>query len=73
VKKADAVRLEIGATAQEIAEHDERGEALRRRLGAALAEARDHPEMTLEEGRKIPEKEIPRQTVVRLIREASAG
>lgn len=70
MRSAEQVRLDIGATAQEISEHEERGAELRQRLGRALAEARDHPELTLEEGRRIPEKPIPRQTTNRLIREA---
>lgn len=73
MRSAEQVRLDIGATAQEILEWEARGVELRRRLGSALAEARDHPELTLEEGRKIPEKEIPRQTANRLIREAEAA
>ena len=73
MRAAEQIRLDIGATAQEISEHDERGAELRRQLGRALAEARDHPELTLEEGRQIPEKEIPRQTANRLIREAEAA
>lgn len=73
MRKADAVRLEIGATAQEITDHETHGAELRRRLGGALAEARDHPELTLEEARKIPAKEIPRQTANRLIREAGTA
>lgn len=71
MRAAAQVRLEIGATASEIADHERQGEKLRRRLGIALAEARDHPELTLEEGRKIPEREISRQTANRLMREAS--
>lgn len=71
VKAAEQIRLDIGATASEIEDHEEKEAALRRRLGAALAEARDHPELTLEEGRKIPAKEIPRQTANRLMREAT--
>jgi hypothetical protein len=71
MKKAEQVRLDIGATAQEISEWEATGAKLRKRLGSALAEARDHPELTLEEGRKIPPKEIPRQTANRLIREAN--
>jgi hypothetical protein len=70
MRSAKQIRLDIGATASEIAEHEERGVELRRRLGSALAEARDHPELTLEEGRRIPEQPIPRQTANRLIREA---
>lgn len=70
MRDATQIRLDIGATSQEIEEHDERGAELRRRLGKALGEARDHPEMTLEEGRRIPPKDIPRQTANRLIREA---
>jgi hypothetical protein len=70
VRSADQIRLDIGATAQEIAEHEARGAELRRRLGGALAEARDHPELTLEEGRKIPTRQISRMTANRLIQEA---
>jgi hypothetical protein len=70
MRSAEEVRLDIGATASEIADHEAHGAKLRRRLGRTLAEARDHPELTLEEGRKVPEKEIPRQTANRLIREA---
>jgi len=73
VRSADAVRLEIGATEQELHEHEERGAELRRRLGSALAEARDHPELTLEEGRQVPEREILRQRANRLIREAGTA
>jgi hypothetical protein len=65
------IRLDIGATAHEITEWEARGVELRKRLGSSLAEARDHPELTLEEGRKLPEKEIPRQSANRLIREAT--
>jgi len=73
MRKAEQIRLDVGATAQEIAEWEERGVELRRRLGSALAEARDHPELTLEEARAIPEKPIPRQTANRLIREAGTA
>ena len=73
MRKADAIRLEIGATEQELHEHEERGAELRQRLGRALAEARDHPEMTLEEGRQVPEREILRQRANRLIREAGTA
>ena len=73
MRKADAIRLEIGATEQELHDHEEQGAKLRQRLGAALAEARDHPEMTLEEGRQVPEREILRQRAHRLIREAGTA
>lgn len=73
MRPADQVRLDIGATVAEINEHDEKGAALRRRLGAALKEARDHPDLTLEEGRCIPEPPIPRQSANRLIQEAEAA
>lgn len=72
MRAAAQIRLDIAATAQEIAEHEAHGVELRKRLGRALAEARDHPELTLEEGRCIPEKEITRQTANRLIREGEA-
>lgn len=67
MKSAAQIRLDIGATVEELKEHDAKGAELRKQLGKALTEARDHPELTLEEGRKIPEKEIPRQTANRLI------
>lgn len=73
MRDAAQIKLDIGATAQEIKEHDERGAELRRRLGRALAEARDHPELTLEEGRQVPEEEITRQKANRLIREAGTA
>jgi hypothetical protein len=73
MKKADAVRLEIGATEQELHDHEQRGAELRQRLGRALIEARDHPEMTLEEGRQVPEREILRARANRLIREAGTA
>ena len=71
MKSAAQIRLDIGATAEELKEHDAKGAELRKRLGTALTEARDHPELTLEEGRKIPDKEIPRQTANRLVKEAA--
>jgi hypothetical protein len=71
MRDAAQIRLDIGATAHEITEWEARGVELRKRLGSSLAEARDHPELTLEEGRKLPEKEIPRQSANRLIREAT--
>lgn len=70
MRAASQIRLGIGATAQELAEHEAHEVELRKRLGRALAEARDHPELTLEEGRQVPEKEIPRATANRLIQEA---
>jgi hypothetical protein len=73
MRSAKAIRLEIGATEQELHEHEERGVELRKRLGSALAEARDHPELTLEEGRQLPEREITRQRANRLIREAGTA
>lgn len=73
MRKRAEILLDINATAHEISEHEEAGAKLRRRLGAALAEARDHPELTLEDGRKIPEREISRQTANRLIKEAENG
>ncbi|HXR30593.1 MAG TPA: hypothetical protein VN752_05590 [Solirubrobacterales bacterium] len=73
MRDAAQIRLEIGATEQELHEHEERGAELRQRLGRALAEARDHPELTLEEGRQVPEREILRQRANRLIKEAEAA
>jgi hypothetical protein len=73
VRRPDAIRLEIGATEQELRDHEQHSAALRQRLGRALAEARDHPEMTLEEGRQVPEEEITRQKANRLIREAGTA
>jgi hypothetical protein len=73
VKAAKQIRLDIGATSHELTEHAKREAELRQRLGRALAEARDHPELTLEEGRRIPPKAIPRQTANRLIGEAAAA
>lgn len=72
MKSAKQIRLDVGATAQEITEWEATGAKLRKRLGSALAEARDHPELTLEEARAIPETTIPRQTANRLIKEAAA-
>lgn len=73
MKSAKQIRLDIGATSSEIEEWEATGAKLRKRLGSALTEARDHPELTLEEGRKVPTPEIPRQTANRLIKEAAAG
>lgn len=70
MRPAEQIRLDIGATSQEISEWEAQGVELRKRLGRALAEARDHPELTLEEGRQVPEREILRQRANRLIREA---
>lgn len=67
MKAASQIRLNIGASYQELLDHNAKAEELRKRLGRALAEARDHPELTLEEGRKIPPKDIPRMTANRLI------
>lgn len=72
MRSADQIRLDIGATASEIDDHDAKGAELRKRLGSALIEARDHPELTLEEGRQVPEQTIPRQTANRLMKEAAA-
>lgn len=72
MKSAAQIRLDIGATYEELTEHAQREAELRKRLGRALAEARDHPELTLEEGRKIPKEEIPRQTANRLVKEAAS-
>lgn len=72
MRDAEQIRLDVGATAQEIIESEMRTAELRRRLGSALAEARDHPELTLEEARQIPAKPIPRQTANELIK-AAAG
>lgn len=73
MRDAAQIKLDIGATAQEITEHEAAGVELRQRLGRALGEARDHPEMTLEEGRQVPEEEITRQKANRLIREAGTA
>lgn len=71
MRDAEQIRLDIGATAQEIIEWEERGAALRRRLGSALGEAREHPDLTLEEARKIPTRQIPRQTANELVKAAA--
>lgn len=73
VRSAEEVRGDIAASAEAIDHHEHLAGRLRRRLGRLLAEARDHPELTLEEGRKIPKQEIPRQTANRLIREADGA
>lgn len=73
MRSAAQIRLDIGATEQELHEHEEHGAELRKRLGSVLAEARDHPELTLEEGRQVPEREILRTRANRLIREAGTA
>lgn len=71
MKSAAQIKLDVGATYEELTELSTKEAELRKRLGKALGEARDHPELTLEECRKIPPKEIPRQTANRLIGEAA--
>lgn len=68
MRDAAQIRLDIGATAQELIEWELRGVELRRRLGSALAEAREHPELTFEAARQIPVPPIPRQTAYELAR-----
>lgn len=61
----------VERVSQAIKVNDARGEVLRYRLGKLLGEARDHPELTLEAARQIPEKPIPRTTANELIRGAA--
>ena len=70
MRTAEEVRRDIERTTEAIAENERRAGVLRGHLGRLLAEARDHPELTLEAARQVPEKPIPRQTANRLIREA---
>lgn len=70
MRAAQEVREAIETTSRFIEINDARGIALRKQLGRLLGEARDHPELTLEEGRQIPAKPIPRQTAYELIRAA---
>lgn len=73
MRPAEEVRGDIARVSQEIDQHDHTGGLLRKQLGRLLAEARDHPELTLEEGRQVPEEPIPRQTAYRLIRAADCA
>lgn len=70
MRSAEEVREAIEKTSRAIDINDARGTALRKQLGRLLGEARAHPELTLEEGRQIPAKPIPRQTAYELIRAA---
>lgn len=69
-RNAEGVRRDILATTTAIERTKHQADLLRRRLGRVLTEARDHPDLTLEEARQLPEKPIPRETANRLIREA---
>lgn len=73
MRAAEEVRRDIAATAEAIDRHKQWFVGLRQQLGRLLAEARDHPELTLEEGRQVPEEPIPRQTANRLIRAADCA
>lgn len=68
MREANDIRADITATAEGIEANDREGVYLRKRMGALLAEARAHPELTLEAARQIPEKSIPRQTAYELMR-----
>lgn len=73
MRPAEKVRGDIARVTGAIEGHKRRSGQLRKRLGHLLAEARDHPQLTLEEGRQVPEKPIPRETANRLIREADSA
>lgn len=70
MKQPLSLLAEIQGAGAALESHKAQGERLRKRLGVLLAEARDHPELTLEEGRQAPEVPIPRQTANRLIKAA---
>lgn len=71
MRTAQDIRDHIAAASKAIERHEQRGAELRRQLGRLLIEARDHPELTLEEGRQVPTPTIPRATANRLVRAAN--
>lgn len=72
MRSAEDVRNDIDRTDRAIRTLEGQRRLLREHLGRLLAEARDHPDLTLEEGRQVPEKTISRTMANRLIREAPA-
>lgn len=69
MRPAQEIRDDLAALSGAMEEHEARGELLRLQLAHLLRQARDHPELTIEEARKIPAKTIGRQTAYELIRE----
>lgn len=70
MRPADELRADIARVSREIEDHDHVGGLLRKQLAYLFREARDHPELTMEEARCIPAIDIPRQTAYELARSA---
>lgn len=72
MRPAEEIRAEIARVSGELDEHEHMGELLRTQLAQLMLQTRQHPELSIEEVRKIPEKEISRQTAYELAKEAEA-
>lgn len=73
VRPAEEIRAEIARVSGELDQHEHTGELLRKQLAHLMLQARQHPELTIEDARKIPTRQISRQTAYELTKEAEAA
>lgn len=72
MRPAEEIRAEVERVSARIEEHEQVGELLREQLAQLFWQARQHPELSMEEVRKIPTRQISRQGAYELAREAVA-
>lgn len=70
MRRPDEIRDDVERVSREIEENEHMGELLRKQLAHLMLQARQHPKLTIEEARKIPTRQISRQTAYELAREA---
>jgi predicted metal-binding transcription factor (methanogenesis marker protein 9) len=72
VRRPGEIRDDVERVAREIEENEHMGELLRKQLAHLFLQTRQHPELSMEEVRKIPTRQISRQSAYELAKEAEA-
>lgn len=70
MRAADEIRTDIVQISQGIDRCEYTSGLLRRQFARLFKEARDHPELPMEEARAIPETTVSRRTAYELAKEA---
>lgn len=68
MRRPDEITDDIERVAREIAEHEHAGQLLATQLAELMRQARDHPELTIEAVRQIPDPPISRVTAYEMAR-----
>lgn len=70
MRPAEEIREDVERVSRNIEENEFVGELLKQQLAQLLLQARQHPELSMEEVRKIPKRQISRQSAYEMARAA---